>query len=100
MVGWMGNSVPTTGRISPHILEKLKWAYDNRTIDQGWLGEHECEICHNHVDRAELLVMNGDEMYVAPRMILHYIEAHSYLPPKKFLTAVATMHVSQHSLKI
>lgn len=94
MVGWLGNRIPTTGEVSPDILEKLKWAYDNRIIDQGWLGEHECEICNNHVDRGELLIIDGDKMYVAPRMILHYINEHSYLPPNEFLDAVGNINVS------
>ncbi len=93
MVGWLGNSVPTTGEVSPENLEKLEWVYENRIIDQGWMGEHECEICNNHVDRGELLVIDGDKMYVAPRMILHYINEHAYLPPKEFLNAIGNIHV-------
>jgi hypothetical protein len=32
-------------------------------------------------------------MYVAPRMILHYILAHSYRPPQEFLDAVAKIEM-------
>ncbi len=81
MIGWLGDVVPTTGAVSGDIIEKLRWACDHRTIDQGWLGEHECEICHNYSDRGEVLITEGDQKYVAPRMIVHYIEAHAYRPP-------------------
>jgi len=42
MVGWIGNRIPPSGKVSNKIIEKLEWTYDNRTIDQGWLREHEC----------------------------------------------------------
>lgn len=88
LVGWLGDTVPTTGIVSAEILEKLAWAYENRDIDQGWLGEHECEICHAHADHGEILIMGAKKMYVAPKMILHYIKAHGYQPPQEFIDAV------------
>ena len=35
-----------------------------------------------------LYVPTDQLVYVAPSMILHYIDAHSYLPPMKFCNAV------------
>lgn len=88
MVGWIGDKILSKGHVSVETMRKLEWAYDNRVIDQAWLGEHECEICANHTDRGEILIIDGKNMYVAPRMIVHYIKAHSYRPPKEFLSAV------------
>lgn len=94
MVGWIGNRIPSAGEVLNEIIEKLEWAYDNRTIDQGWLGEHECEICNNYTDRGEILIIDDDKMYVAPRMILHYIKDHSYRPPEEFIDAVAKINIT------
>lgn len=94
MIGWLGDEVPTTGEVSGEFIEKLRWACDHHTIDQGWLGEHECEIYHRFSDRGEVLIANAGKMYVAPRMILHYIEAHAYCPPQEFLDAVSQIEIT------
>ena len=94
MVGWIGNRIPSAGEVSYEIIEKLEWAYDNREIDQGWLGEHECKICNNYTDRGEILIIDGNKMYVAPKMILHYIKDHSYRPPEEFIDAVNKLNVT------
>lgn len=94
LVGWIGDTIPSRGEVLDEIMEKLEWAYDNREIDQGCLGEHECEICHNHTDRGEILIIDDDKMYVTPKMILHYINDHSYRPPKEFMDAVDKISVT------
>jgi len=94
MVGWLGNRIPSSGEVLIEIIEKLEWAYDHRVIDQGWLGEHECEICNNYTDRGEILIIDDDKMYVAPKMILHYIRDHSYRPPGEFIHAVDKINVT------
>jgi hypothetical protein len=33
-------------------------------------------------------VPNGDVLFVAPEMIVHYVEQHQYAPPKEFVAAV------------
>jgi len=93
MVGWLGNEVTTSGEVSGEILEKLEWACQHLTIDQGWLGEHRCELCQDHTDRGEMLILYGSRMYVAPRMILHYIKAHAYLPPEEFLKVMQALEI-------
>ena len=94
MVGWLGSEIPSTGEVSTETLKKLEWAYVNRAIDQGWLGEHECEVCNNYTDRGEILIIDGDKMYVAPKMILHYIKVHSYHPPEEFIDAVNKIKIT------
>ena len=36
----------------------------------------------------QIYVPDGDVMYEAPTLILHYVEDHGYLPPEAFLRAV------------
>jgi hypothetical protein len=95
MVGWLGKEVLSTGEVAPETLRKLQWACNNRKIDQGWLGEHECEICHEYFDRGELLIDDGNNMYVAPRMIVHYIKNHFYCPPQEFINAVNELEIDK-----
>lgn len=94
MIGWLGNSIPSSGETPGEFLERLEWAYEQREIDQGWLGEHECEICNNCTDRGEILIVDGHKMYVAPKMILHYVKDHSYLPAEEFMEAVKMVKVT------
>ena len=67
----------------------------------GW---HDCSLCgrvsgdgpltRNIEGQSTLLgvwqiyVPDGGIMYEAPTLILHYIEAHGYLPPEAFMQAV------------
>ncbi|MFC1580268.1 hypothetical protein ACFL4N_05085 [Thermodesulfobacteriota bacterium] len=93
MIGWLGNTIPSSGEIPGEFLKRLEWAYEHRAIDEGWLGEHECEICNSCADSGEILIVDGHKMYVAPKMILHYVKDHSYLPPEEFMEAVEKMKV-------
>ncbi|MGW0731163.1 DUF7919 family protein [Streptomyces sp. NPDC002851] len=41
------------------------------------------------LESAEILVGSGDgRVYVAPNLVTHYIDAHSYQPPQEFIEAV------------
>ncbi len=94
MVGWIRDMIQSTREVTDDIIETLEWAYDNREIDKGWLGEHECEICNNHADRGEILIMDNDRMYGAPKMILHYIKNYFYRPPEEFIDAVDRIEIT------
>jgi hypothetical protein len=52
------------------------------------MGVHVCEFCAGHSDTGEMAIPSGDLLFVAPRMIVHYIEFHEYLPPSEFVAAV------------
>ena len=84
-VGWLGHSVPATGTMSSLAIRRLRRLRESGFHDDGDLGYHECEICGQYVDRGELWLESGGIRYVAPAMILHYCEAHSYLPPHEFI---------------
>lgn len=102
-VGWLSASHPfpvgsTPSELVPTILRMVRKEVVNRT--RGW---HRCELCADpaypirmDVDGesvtlgdAEIRVSSEDgTVYAAPTLIAHYIEAHSYAPPQKFVRAV------------
>ena len=84
-IGWLGEEVPREGVIDPVLVAALEHARDHCYVDQGLMGVHTCEICDTFSDRGEILIAIGDKNYVLPRMVLHYIEAHRYLPPAEFV---------------
>jgi hypothetical protein len=50
-----------------------------------------CSLCLYEADRAgtmNLFVPGEQRVYVAPELILHYLNAHHYRPPEEFCTAV------------
>jgi hypothetical protein len=59
-------------------------------------GHHRCEFCPStgpwtlaNCSNSEIFVPAQGVIYVAPAMILHYIEAHEYKPPDEFIDALA-----------
>ncbi|HEX7703934.1 MAG TPA: hypothetical protein VF403_24500, partial [Kofleriaceae bacterium] len=64
-------------------------------------GVHTCELCgatdlqfdlegrEVHVGNGELRVRDANgQTYTAPTLVVHYVEAHGYLPPPPFIEAV------------
>jgi hypothetical protein len=105
-VGWLEPPHPfTVGQISDDILSKLKLLASTQRANQ-MRGYASCEIC----GADECLVEIGDrvqrlgaaeiwipdlvdrvKVYAAPNLIVHYIEAHEYLPPAPFLASLAAL---------
>ena len=107
-VGWLDPDHPYThGKMPKGLFAKLrKRALENQVNPMR--GFHECVFClrENRQSRislnckgkvrylgsAEVWVRSHDgTSYAAPNLIVHYIEAHDYLPPKDFLDALAEM---------
>jgi hypothetical protein len=92
-VGWLENGYPfKTGPVPRALLSKLcKLAKDPKNPMWGF---HECDICTTSWRKrpqgnGEIHVVGSDgTAYVAPTLIVHYIKAHNYLPPKDFVEAV------------
>ena len=90
-VGWLSKDHDfTIGEIPEGFLEKLKvYAEREHRMHQtrGW---HDCHFCEeNHHGSNELRVVGSDGMvYASPALIIHYVEAHKYLPPQQFIDAV------------
>ena len=109
-VGWLGNSVKSSGTVSEQVVEELIEAYLTKAFfSDGTAGWHDCELCpgpeawysdgkigpviswgsqrirlygHGHH-----LLRHGSVIYIAPVLILHYILDHGYRPPEEFLAA-------------
>ncbi|MFB7876018.1 hypothetical protein ACFC06_12250 [Nocardia sp. NPDC056064] len=110
-VGWLSVDEPfPTGETSRQFVARLQKVAKKRiNMTRGY---HGCEFC-----ASELLAEAGEEMaglqihdelvglealgngeilvrgaagecYIAPVMIVHYIELHNYLPPQEFIDAV------------
>src|SRR5690349_16575882 len=87
-VGWLHPDHPyTRGEVPADFLHRLKQfvAQSGASADAlgfghygGW---HTCEFCHRERGSSNFGVLAGDVLYVAPGMIVHYIEAHGYRPP-------------------
>jgi hypothetical protein len=94
-IGWLScdHAFPT-GTVSPEFLDALL-----RHIREPWQpvaagGAHRCEFCSPRPDgrftggSRNIWIPADGVVYVAPELVLHYIEAHGYLPPADFITAV------------
>ena len=56
-------------------------------------GPHECNLCHSFVAAGVFAVPGSEVLFVAPEMLAHYVDHHSYLPPAEFLNAVESCPV-------
>lgn len=87
-VGWLGRDVPfATGRVETRAIEAIRCLAASPL--HLMRGTHACGFCPRSVGAAGngelwLRAPNGP-IYVAPALLPHYIEAHSYLPPTEFL---------------
>lgn len=95
-IGWLDkhNDFPK-GDVSQDIIEKL------RGVKPRFLtaGHHVCEFCfpdgkgYSKMEDAtssyEIHICSKEgQVYVAPRMIIHYMKVHNYLPPQEYIDAV------------
>jgi hypothetical protein len=95
-IGWLSaeHEYPR-GKVRASALRDLRALCDIQRRSGGYLpervdfmGVHGCEFCPGHYDNGELVVPWKDVFFIAPYMVVHYIEAHGYLPPSEFLKAV------------
>ncbi|MEP0873298.1 hypothetical protein NDA01_26410 [Trichocoleus desertorum AS-A10] len=94
-VGWLGNECEfPTGKVSQQFFNKLC-----DLVEKAWqpvvsAGFHVCELCQFQDAQAtprgtsNLFVPFDGVIYVAPGLIVHYVNAHHYLPPSVFIEAV------------
>jgi len=94
-IGWLDDKhVFPTGKAPAVFLDKLREITDRSQESQsllGWdtfFGFHTCELCNAFHHGNNIGVPAGPLLYVAPAMVLHYVEGHSYLPPSEFIDAV------------
>jgi hypothetical protein len=94
-VGWLHPDHPyTKGPVPAEFLARLK-EFVARSGDSAeslhfgaFGGYHTCEFCGRSHGIGNFGVPSGDLLFVAPEMVVHYIEQHGYRPPAEFVEAV------------
>ena len=94
-IGWLHPDHPySKGRVSAAFLDRLKEfvKQSGESSDALFFGAaggiHTCEFCEWAHGGANFGVPDGDILFVAPEMIVHYIVEHDYCPPAAFVEAV------------
>lgn len=101
-VGWLSASEPyAKGALDEECLLRLRGLHSalrdrhyDPMVPAVTVGGHLCELCiaegrPPHGEQLELYVRDPVRGgYEAPAMLLHYIDAHGYRPPKAFVRAV------------
>lgn len=92
-VGWLEREHEyPKGRMAAAAFTRLKGFCSER---QQWRilmyrGFHTCTLCSTKGPHGSLnlFVPGNGVIYACPELIAHYVESHSYLPPKEFCQAV------------
>lgn len=102
-VGWLESGHDyQTGKVSEAFFSKLVSLFANPWQPSVTLGFHGCDLCQftgapgalsykGHtasIGNANLCVPGDGVIYIAPSLVLHYIDAHCYAPPEVFQSAV------------
>jgi hypothetical protein len=121
-VGWLSHEHPfTTGDVSDSFVRTLRRLISSPVVTPliTAMGFHECELCppwladepratwllgnpppppgkvSGGMGNGELWVPGANNLvYVAPVLVVHYIEVHRYLPPQVFTDAVYALDVA------
>jgi hypothetical protein len=100
-IGWLGEATDFELASHPDNVLELVWDACGISIAQT-RGFHLCPFCQkfsaNRAQRGSQSLLLGTseirifskarDIYAAPTLIYHYMAAHSYSPPKEFLTAL------------
>jgi hypothetical protein len=106
-VGWLDAAHEYPKGSTPRsVLERLKDLAVHKSVNQT-RGFHYCDFCDAEDVRlargdrktllgsAELWVPSGASgFFASPDLIVHYIEAHGYLPPREYLDAVEALDLA------
>jgi hypothetical protein len=94
-VGWLDSKQPyPRGAVDPAFLTKLKQLFTGTWQPIHSLGPHTCTLCprlrlaRRPTGARTLFIPGHGFLYVAPDLIVHYIEAHGYAPPSEVIAAV------------
>lgn len=89
-VGWLHPDYAfTQGDISDNMFRAVLEHHVSTAFEPFFfLGWHDCEFCDASKGYTNLIIPTVDAVYVAPEMIVHYIDEHGYLPPTEFIKAV------------
>jgi len=91
-VGWLGEGRPfPTGDVDREVYERLSTIPPFPFPLPVCAGVHVCEVCRfegEAADNGEHIIPGNGVLFIAPRMIRHYMNAHWYQPPQEFCRAV------------
>jgi hypothetical protein len=94
-VGWLEHGHPfTTGSVSAGFRSKLEELVRSPWMPVFFMGPHFCTICKakdpalRHGAAYNAFIPGNGFLYVAPQLIVHYIDDHAYAPPEEFVRAV------------
>jgi hypothetical protein len=94
-IGWLHPDHPyTRGEVSHEFLARLKGFASQSGASAHALyfgafgGVHTCEFCDRAIGIGNFGVPSGELLFVAPEMVVHYIEQHGYCPSAEFVAAV------------
>ena len=91
-IGWLERGHEfTTGSVEPEVYDRLEELLRDPWQPVVCACPHECDLCRfrqDTVGSANLFVPGDGVVFVCPELILHYINAHEYAPPREFCSAV------------
>jgi hypothetical protein len=109
---WFGDLEPCTYFSAPEVMRAVGWLEQGREYATGSTpravydrlrelfvepfapvalgGAHMCDLCQfdGPGGAANIWIPGDGFLYVCPKLILHYIGTHSYMPPAEFQQAV------------
>jgi hypothetical protein len=91
-VGWLerGHEYPV-GEVAADLFAKVEALFVDPWQPAVAGGSHPCDLCTYAPEKRgtkNLFVPGAGKVYVAPELILHYMNAHRYRPPDEFCEAV------------
>lgn len=94
-IGWLHPDYPYTKGVVPEaFLSRLKefakrCGQSTTALNFAVAGGiHTCEFCGNAHGTGNFGVPDDNLLFVAPEMVVHYVEKHAYCPPEEFVAAV------------
>jgi hypothetical protein len=91
-IGWLEAGHPyQRGSVPDEFLTSLKRHVTEAFQPVVFFGFHKCSLCPEGKQRSgclNLLIPTPRLLYVAPELVVHYIEDHGYRPPQEFIEAV------------
>ena len=92
-VGWLdrGHEYPV-GEVPPEVYAQLEALLVDPWQPAVVAGFHPCDLCVYSPEKCgtkNVFVPGKERVYVAPELILHYMNAHKYRPPDEFCQSVA-----------
>ena len=104
-VGWLEAGKPyPQDKLRDEVFQKIMQILSKAWQPMVFMGSHQCDLCPATVGVrfcslqryglsvsfgvGNLFVPGDHRVFVAPSMIVHYIDAHQYHPPEEFCRAV------------